>query len=164
VTFETAFPPRRTGLTEVVGSYATRAEAEARAGSLRRERDRPGRVVVAARGLRGVDPDELAPPLTVTVALGAASSAIGAALVVGLFGALDPTISLFGVLALAFYALVFGAAGGAVIGALLHVGRARHAASLPQVEAFAAECFDVLVEHPADRSRSRRVSERPSAQ
>ena len=50
-------------------------------------------------------------------------------------------------LVLAFYALVFGAAGGAVIGALLHVGRARHAASLPQVEAFAAECFDVLVDN-----------------
>ena len=164
MTFETAFPPRHTGLTEVVGSYATRAEAEARAGFLRSERDRPGRVVVAARGLRGVDPDELAPPLTVTVALGAASSAIGAALVVGLFGALDPTISLFGVLALALDALVLGAAGGAVIGALLHVGRARHAAALPPVEAFAAECFDVLIEHPAERSRSPRVSERPSAQ
>ena len=164
MTFETAVPPRHTGPTEVVGSYTTRAEAEARAGFLRRERDRPGRVVVAARGLRGVDPDELAPPLTVTVALGAASSAIGAALVVGLFGALDPTISPFGVLALAFYALVFGAAGGAVIGALLHVGRAGHAASLPPVEAFAAECFDVLIEQPADHARSGRVSEGPGAQ
>ena len=151
--FQTAFPARdAAALTEVVGSYSTRAEAEAEASSLRREAGRPGSVLVAARGLRGVDPDELVPPLSVTVALGAASSAIGAALVVGLFGALDPTISPLGVLALAFYALVFGAAGGAVIGALFYSLRTRHAAPLPPAETFAAERFDVLVEHRPDRS------------
>ena len=151
--FQTPIPARdAASLAEVVGSYATRAEAEARARSLRREPGQPGSVLVAARGLRGVDPDELVPPLAVTVALGAASSAIGAALVVGLFGALDPTISPLGVLALAFYALVFGAAGGAVIGALFYSLRTRHAAPLPTVETFAAERFDVLVEHRADRS------------
>jgi hypothetical protein len=147
-TIETRAPaPTPFAVAEVVGSYATRAEAEARVRSLRRDRGYRRSAFVAARELRPVGADELAAPVTVSVALGAASSAIGAALVVGLFGALDPTISLLGVLALAFYALVFGAVGGAVIGGLFYGLRTRHLPALPPPETFAAERFDVLVEH-----------------
>jgi hypothetical protein len=105
---------------------------------------------VAARGLRPAVPEEPTPPASLPIALGAASSAIGAALVVGLFGALDPTISLLGVLGLAFYALVFGAAGGALIGGLFYGLRTRRAELPGPAETFAAERFDVLVERVAD--------------
>ena len=138
-------------ITEVVGSYPLRGDAETHARSLRREVARPGTVLVAARGLHAVEADELVPPVSVTVALGAASSAIAAAVVVGLFGALDPTISLFGVFALAFYALIFGAVGGALMGGLFYGLRTRHASLLPPHETFEAERFDVLIEHLPDR-------------
>jgi hypothetical protein len=130
---------------ELAGSFATQAEAEARARDLVLGGARPGSATVVARGLEPVDAGELA-PAALTVAQGAASSAIGAAVVVGLFGALDPTISLVGILALAFYALIFGAVGGALIGAVfygLHTRRPRAGAG-PQ--AFAARRFDVLFE------------------
>lgn len=139
-------------VTEVVGSYSTRAEAEAHVRSLRREIARPATAFVAARGLRAVEMDELVPPVAITVALGAAASSIGAAVVVGLFGALDPTISFLGVLALAFYALIFGAVGGALMGGLFYGLRTRQAAPVAARETFAAERFDVLVEHLPERA------------
>lgn len=139
-------------VAELVGSYPTRAEAEAHARSLRRESARPDSAFVAARGLRPVEPEELVPPVAMTVALGAAASSIGAAVVVGLFGALDPTISPFGVLALAFYALIFGAVGGALMGGLFYGLRTRHTAAPSRDETFAAERFDVLVEHLPERA------------
>lgn len=149
---QTALPARApVTAVEVVGSYPTRGDAETHARSLRAEISGPGSVFVAARGLRTVDADEL-PPVSVAVALGAAASSIGAAVVVGLFGALDPTISPLGVLALAFYALVFGAVGGALMGGLFYGLRTRQASLLPAQETFAAERFDVLVEHLPERT------------
>jgi hypothetical protein len=130
---------------ELAGSFATQAEAEARARELGQDEAAGGSATVVARGLKVVDAAELA-PAALTVAQGAASSAIGAAVVVGLFGALDPTISLIGVLALAFYALIFGAVGGALIGALFYGLATRHPRITHTPQAFAAERFDVLFE------------------
>jgi hypothetical protein len=145
-TFPTTPLGDTTSVVEVVASFATLEEAEARARALRRRSGRRSAVFVAARGLRRAGADEPVPPVSVPVALGAASSAIGAALVVGLFGALDPTISLLGVLALAFYALVFGAVGGALMGGLFYGVRTRHGEPVEPVETFSADRFDVLVE------------------
>ena len=129
---------------ELVASYATHAEAEARARELALDGPRSGSATVVARGLRAVD---VVAPAALTAAQGAASSAIGAAVVVGLFGALDPTISPVGVLALAFYALIFGAVGGALIGALFYALHTRRSTAQPAPEAaFAAARFDVLLE------------------
>lgn len=130
---------------EVAGSYPTQAEAEARARGLVLDGARPGSATVVARGPEPVEAGELV-PAALTVAQGAASSAIGAAVVVGLFGALDPTISLVGVLALAFYALVFGAVGGALIGALFYGLHTRTPHVLSTRRTFTADSFDVLIE------------------
>ena len=130
---------------ELAASFSTQAEAEAHARSLARNEARDGSATVVARGLQAVEAGELA-PAALTVAQGAASSAIGAAVVVGLFGALDPTISLIGVLALAFYALIFGAVGGALIGALFYGLYTRRPRTTDTAQAFAAERFDVLFE------------------
>ena len=132
---------------ELAGSFSTQAEAEARARELAQDEAGSGSATVVARGLHAVEAGELA-PAALAVAQGAASSAIGAAVVVGLFGALDPTISLIGVLALAFYALIFGAVGGALIGALFYGLYTRHPNLTRARRAFAAERFDVLVERP----------------
>ena len=145
--FETASRDRHVATSvELAGSYPTQAEAQARAHDLVRHGARPGSATVVARGLEPVAAGELA-PAALTVAQGAASSAIGAAVVVGLFGALDPTISLVGVLALAFYALIFGAVGGALIGALFYGLHTRRPHSAAEPQAFAADRFDVLLEH-----------------
>jgi len=134
---------------ELAGSYPTHAEAEARARDLVRDGagqgSATGSATVVARGLVPVEAGALA-PAALTVAQGAATSAIGAAVVVGLFGALDPTISLVGVLALAFYALIFGAVGGALIGALFYGVYTRRTRSLVTPQAFSADRFDVLLE------------------
>ncbi|HWN20504.1 MAG TPA: hypothetical protein VNP93_00890 [Gaiellaceae bacterium] len=137
------FPTR----IELAGSFPTQAEAEAHARQLGQDGAGGGSATIVARGLRAVEAGELA-PAALTVAQGAASSAIGAAVVVGLFGALDPTISLIGVLALAFYALIFGAVGGALIGALFYGLYTRHPHAIQAPQTFAAERFDVLVERP----------------
>jgi hypothetical protein len=145
--FETAARERKSATSmELVASYPTHAEAEARARTLTLERPRPGSATVVARGLRAVYSGDVVAPAALTVAQGAASSAIGAAVVVGLFGALDPTISPVGVLALAFYALIFGAVGGALIGALFYTLHTRRSTADTAPEAFAAARFDVLLE------------------
>jgi hypothetical protein len=130
---------------DLVGSYPTLAQAETRAFELVRDGAGQGTATVVARGLERVEARELA-PAALTVAQGAASSAIGAAVVVGLFGALDPTISLVGVLALAFYSLVFGAVGGALIGALFYGLHTRRFGATAAPQAFLAHRFDVLLE------------------
>ena len=137
---------------ELAGSYPTHAAAEERVHELVLQGARPGSATVVAHGLNAVEANNSGPSAALTVAQSAATSAIGAAVVVGLFGALDPTISLVGVLALAFYALSFGAVGGALIGALFFRLHTRRRREDPTREIFTAARFDVLVERAAQVS------------